>query len=405
MARLSSRRLTWAIGGGVAAVVVCLVLALVVVAPMVKSPQQAAADAAPPAATPITTKAEKKPLSAKIVLRDAVVAGASRNVMPSDALASAAAVVTALPASGAATLQPGTVLAEANGEPLIAMDWPFPAYRDIHADDHGSDVIQLQKTLASLGYSTSDSGSFDALTQSGVKALYSDLGYVALTENASAETSTTSGSSATGDIKKTDASAGARQAEAAAPKKNVFVPARDVVAIPKVGAKITAIPLKVGQKITADTVLVKLDGQSNTVVASTTTDRALRIKPGAIGLLTTAEGEQFPVSVTAVAKALTDVAGLGQGIRIDAAFEGKVAPVTTSGSTVRLEITTANVAEGLVLPITAIYSTPDGNSYVIPAGAPDSRISVTVGANVDGWVEIKPGSERKENASVIVGWK
>jgi multidrug efflux pump subunit AcrA (membrane-fusion protein) len=58
---------------------------------------------------------------------------------------------------------------------------------------------------------------------------------------------------------------------------------------------------------------------------------------------------------------------------------------------------------GIVLPITAIYSTQDGASYVIPASDPREHITVDLGENVDGWVAIKGDSALKEGEEVILG--
>lgn len=384
---------------GASALVVALVAGLVAfVFPQVRTPQQVAAEAAPPSSAPITATAETRALTAKVVMRAAVVPGAAVELRPSDALAAAGMVVTAIPAAAATTVEAGRVVVEANGEPLIAMQWPFPAYRDIRAGDTGPDVAQLQKTLAALGYATSSSRVFDDRTRSALKRLYSDRGY-----KAPSGQSSTSGSGASPAAEPGD---GGRSSVAAVGGQNeVFLPARQVLVIPKASSSLTSIPIKVGEKITAETILAKLDAQANTVLASTSPDRASKVKPGATGTLIGAAGEHYAVTVTAVASALAEVPGLGQGVRIDLSFvdPAKAAPVSPSGSTSKLEISTGSTAEGLVVPITAIYSTPDGTSYAIPASDRNKRITVTTGANIDGWVEIRPGSELKEGGSVIIG--
>lgn len=374
--RQSRRKQLWVIGGAsvvVAGLVACLV---VFVFPQLRTPQQMAAEAAPPPPSAITAMAEKRALSAKAVMRAVVIPGAAVDLRPSDALAAAGTVVTAIPAASAKTVEPGKVLVEANGEPLIAMNWPFPAYRDIRADDAGPDVVQLQKTLARLGYATGSTGVFDVRTRSGLKQLYSDRGY-----RAPAGSPSSSGTN------------------------EVYLPAHHVLVVPKPSSALTSIPIKIGEKIGAETVLAKLDAQANTVVASTTADRASKVKPGATGTLTGPTGEQYAVTVAAVASSVAEVAGLGQGVRIDLGFgdPARTVPVTSGGASLRLELVTGSTAEGLVVPITAIYSTPDGTSYVIPAEDQNKRITVTAGANIDGWVEIKPGSDLKEGDVVVLG--
>lgn len=364
------------------------------VLPQLRTPQQMAAEAAPPAPSPITAVAERRALSAKVVMRAVVAPGAAFELKPSDALVAAGTVVTSIPAASATTVSIGTVVVEVNGEPLIAMNWPFPAYRDIQADDTGPDVVQLQKTLRGLGYPTGSTGTFDARTRTGLKQLYAKLGYKAPTARPSAASGLAGG-----------ADSSASSTPAGAVQREVFLPARQVLVIPNPRSVLTSIPVKVGQKIGADAVLARLDGQLSTVVASTTAERASKVKPGATGTLTGAAGEQYPVKVTAIASAVADVPGLGQGMKINLTFAdpARTAPVSAEGASTRLEISTGSTAEGLVVPVTAIYSAPDGLNYVIPASDPNRRVAVTVGATIDGSVEIKPGSELKEGDVVVLG--
>lgn len=393
----SKRKRLWLVGG-VTAVVIALVAGLVLfVFPQVRTPQQLAAEAAPPPPSLITAVVKRRALSAKVVMRATVAPGPAFDLKPSDALATAGMVVTSIPAASATTLVSGTVVVEANGEPLIAMNWPFPAYRDIRAGDAGPDVVQLQKTLARLGYATGGTGIFDASTRKGLKQLYSDRGYKAPAGPASSGQGTGQGS-ASGDR-------GGSSSAASIGSNEVYLAARQVLVVPKPSSAVTMIPIKVGERITAETVLAKLDGQASAVVASTTPERASKVKAGAIGRLTSAGGEQYEVKVTAVASAVAEVSGLGQGVKIDLAFgdSARAAPVSAEGATSRLEISTGSTVEGLVVPVTAIYSMEDGSSYVVPRSDVNQRIAVTVGANIDGSVEIKPGSELKEGDVVVLG--
>ncbi|BAS18394.1 hypothetical protein AHiyo8_pI66980 (plasmid) [Arthrobacter sp. Hiyo8] len=126
---------------------------------------------------------------------------------------------------------------------------------------------------------------------------------------------------------------------------------------------------------------------------------------GSQGTLT-ANGDSFPVKVTAVGAAPTDVSGLGNGIRVDLSFTDPkvIPPVTGVGTTVKVEIITGpDTGAGLVLPVTAIYSATDGSTYVVPAGAAGSRIPVTVKENIDGWVELATGSNLREGDTVVLG--
>lgn len=372
----------WLISGSITCVVIVISLGTVVF-PALRTPQQLAADAAPPPPAPITVQAENRALNGTVVLRALVAAGASIDLKPSDALIAANPVITALPSSKATSIQTGAVLLEANGEPVIAMNWPFPAYRDLRAGDAGPDVIQLQTTLATLGYASGKTGVFDASTRRGVAQLFTDLGY------------------------KAPGAAGTTSEQPGLPE--VYLPARDVQPIPAVSSPITSIPVNVGQKIVPDLVLAKLDGKVSTVVAGTTIDRAARIAVGNQGTLTAGTPAQtYSVKVTGIAQSVADIPGLGQGVRVDLEFvdPNKAAPVTPNGTTAKLDIATGDPqAKGLILPITAIYTTQDGGSYVIPASKPETRITVELGAQADGWVEVKPTPALKDGDEVVLGTK
>jgi hypothetical protein len=249
------------------------------------------------------------------------------------------------------------------------------------AGDAGPDVAQLQKSLATLGYSSGQTGIFDMPTRSGVAQLFIDRGYKA---------PTTSGTTV----------------DQPGPPE-VYFPARDIQAIPSPSSRITSIPVNVGQKIVPDLVLAKLDGKTNTVIASTTPERATRIAIGNPGTLTAGTpAKSYAVTVTGVAQAVADVPGLGQGVRVDLVFvdPANAALATPNGTTDKLEITTGDAqTKGLVLPITAIYTTQDGASYVIPVWEPETHIAVELGAQADGWIEIKPTPALKDGDEVVLG--
>lgn len=386
------------IGGAFVLGAVLIACLVIFIFPQLRTPQQVAAEAAPPSSSPITAAAEKRAPSAKAVMRAVVAPGPAIDLKPSDALAEAGMVVTSVPAASAKTVEVGAVVIEANGEPLIAMNWPFPAYRDIRADDAGPDVVQLQKTLARLGYATGSTGVFDARTRGDLKRFYSDRGYSVPVGQPSAVASGTSPRAGVAD-------GGGGSSSANGGQNEVFLPARHVLIVPKPSSALTSITIKVGEKIVAESILAKLDAQANTVLASTGADRAAQVKPQSAGVLVGAAGERYPVTVTAVASVVAEVPGLGQGVRIDLGFidPARAAPVSPSGTTLRLEISTGSSIEGLALPISAIYSTPDGVSYVIPASDLNKQIAIITGANIDGWVEIKPGSELKEGDLVVLG--
>lgn len=87
-------------------------------------------------------------------------------------------VVTATPTHQGQRAQPGGVLLEVNGRPVIGLNLPFPLWRDLEPELPGKDVAAVQAALAELGlYGDTVSGVFDAGTQAAVRSLYTLLGY------------------------------------------------------------------------------------------------------------------------------------------------------------------------------------------------------------------------------------
>jgi hypothetical protein len=115
------------------------------------SPEQRAAAAAPPAAAPILAEVESGNL-----LDTRTLSGTIRPTDAFDAVLVAAgggsrSVVTSLNVSKGASVAIGSVVATVNGQPVFALQSPFPLYRDIGVGDSGVDVRSLQDSLKSMG--------------------------------------------------------------------------------------------------------------------------------------------------------------------------------------------------------------------------------------------------------------
>ncbi|BAS18393.1 hypothetical protein AHiyo8_pI66970 (plasmid) [Arthrobacter sp. Hiyo8] len=197
-------------------------------------------------------------------MRGTVAAGATVDIKPDDALVAASMVVTGLPSTGSNELQEGAALVEVDGEPLIAFAWPFPAYRDIHDGDTGPDVKGLQNSLNALSLPTGTTGVFDWLTQEGVAELYQSLGYPVPRQDA------TTAQRSSGGAQSSSSGSNSSDTSTARGTPKVYLPARDVVSVPKSASRLTEVPLHVGQKIAADAILARLDGTQNAAIATTT---------------------------------------------------------------------------------------------------------------------------------------
>ncbi len=147
---------------------------------LVKSPAQQAAEAAAPPASVLTATVEDRVLANTVVTRGSVAASAQYQVTPTGTTqGSNTPVVTAVRTNVGARVQPGAVLLEVSGRPLIVLQGAVPAYRDLKPNDDGNDVAQLQNALKQLGhYHGGDpAGHFGPATKAAVTALYQGLGY------------------------------------------------------------------------------------------------------------------------------------------------------------------------------------------------------------------------------------
>ncbi|MGH3417583.1 MAG: hypothetical protein ACRDSS_14025, partial [Actinocrinis sp.] len=95
---------------------------------LVKSPAQQAAETGPPAASVLTAAVENRVLKNTVVARGTVEAARQVQVTPSGSTqGSATQVVTAVRTKSGARVEPGAVLLEVSGRPLIALPGAVPA--------------------------------------------------------------------------------------------------------------------------------------------------------------------------------------------------------------------------------------------------------------------------------------
>jgi hypothetical protein len=140
-----------------------------------------AALAVPPPPTELYVRAQPGPLTdtwaATVVVRRRHSAELTLQA-PADAQR---AVVSALPGEPDGRLQPGDLVVEVSGRPVIALPGAVPAYRDLGPGDQGTDVRQLRAALCTIGALSvgceDPPDDFDAVTARAVDSLYQQLGY------------------------------------------------------------------------------------------------------------------------------------------------------------------------------------------------------------------------------------
>jgi hypothetical protein len=402
-----------------------------------KSPAQAAAEAAPPAASVVTVPLERRVLSEPMVLRGRVERGASVRVLVPAGASGPDSVITKVNAKAGSRLEEGSVIAVRSGQPLIALVLPFPLYRDITGGETGPDVVEVQRVLRRLGYSVRTSGTVDDTTQRALGRLYSDRGFPAQPGSADAATGLPAAEASVAAAQRAlDAAVAAQSGVAEAQAQlteatrirdglrvsaGPSLPRSAVVRVDKTGRTITTVAISVGTVLdSATAVLLELDGEADFLVANATTDQARLLHPGqAASVVNDATGTTVAVTVDRVGSAVATPAPSGgtdptpssgdeeklSGVEIR--FVAVSAPLPPAGdASYRVDVTTNASAEPvLAAPITAIYSRPDGTSFVTVYRAGTTvDVTVVVGAIAGGWVEITSSDGTlAEGTEVVVG--
>jgi multidrug efflux pump subunit AcrA (membrane-fusion protein) len=145
-----------------------------VVSLMVKSPQQQILDSQAQY-TQITAPVDQKILQKKLIARATVNPAGSQNIYTF--LQASPSIVTGVFVSNGDEVHNGELLAEISGRPIMLFQGQTPAYRTIMPEDNGKDVAELQTDLINLGYSNSQSGTYDDSTQRAISGYYASLGY------------------------------------------------------------------------------------------------------------------------------------------------------------------------------------------------------------------------------------
>ncbi len=373
-----SRR-RWLIAAVAIVMVAGAVLAGAFLGPRLKSPAQAVADAAAPPASLVTAPVERRVLAETVVLRGTVEPGASIKLTVPAGLEGPTAVVTAVRAEPGTRLKEGAVLVEISGSPVFGLVLPFPLYRDLTDGVSGPDVREVQKALSRIGYRNTADGTFSAGTQEALRRFYDARGYQ-VPELVGTTTP---------------------------PTTTPMLPRTHVLRLDQTDRIISAVPVGVGA-VLADpaAVVAELDAGSATITAVASQQQVALLVVGT------------PAEIVDDVRALTSTAVVqtvateptqtdtGAGFLVRFAFSGtELTP--TPNHTVRVSVGAAlDAAPVLAVPITAVYSRPDGTTFVTVVDDQErtTEISVRTGRTAGGWIEITPlDGSVDAGAEVLVG--
>lgn len=144
----------------------------------IQSPAEMAARTAPPEPSRILVPVESRVLSSDVVTRGTVRFGLPQpiSIAPS-AIKGGVGVIATLPRPNTG-FQEGDVILTASGRPVFILRGATPAHRDMSPGMKGGDVLQLEESLARLGFDPGPvDGIYDEKTSAAVESWYRKAGW------------------------------------------------------------------------------------------------------------------------------------------------------------------------------------------------------------------------------------
>ncbi|MBI9115723.1 peptidoglycan-binding protein [Sanguibacter suaedae] len=346
-------------------------------------------------------------------------------------------VVTGVQHGAGELLMPGQVLATVSGRPVIALDLPFPLYRDVLPGDEGDDVRVLQQALAALGFYTGTvDGRYGEGTARAIEALYAGAGasapspsaeadaLVAAAEDAVAEALAAESTSSSDTGAPDGPTAAAVSARAVADARTDLTEARFAALTPLPMSEVTRVGAEgatvltvagVGTVLGEDplatlrsgspSVTARVDAAQVTAFEIGSTVQTTKVgDPGvaheatvvAIGEFDTGGGDEGALPGRDITLSLDDATGLEDGSDI---------LVTATG--------TAPAVEGLSVPVVALREDAGSTFVLRDAGGdgsgnssaigPEDRVDVDVLATNDGYAIVDAADLREGDRVVVSG--
>ncbi|WP_354641198.1 peptidoglycan-binding domain-containing protein [Kitasatospora camelliae] len=412
---------------------------------VIRSSAQVAAEQPPPPADVLTAAVERRVLVDSVVLRGQVTAVQTVVVTPVPP-GGGRAVITRLPVPAGGSVEPGRPIAEVSGRPVFALPGELPVYRDLRPGTTGPDVKQLQQALETLGFTSAGDapGTYGPKTAAAVKSFYTSQGYDPLPAQpdgparvAAAEDAVTAGQRAVEDARDARRAAAGTSGSTAARRKETratedltklrqrlteaqdaaaaMVPATEVVYLTGFPARVDAVAGRIGGDVTGGLLTVSAGAL---VAKATLTPAQKRLVQ--VGQTASIVSEQNGLTTTATVASVSDgqLTGPGTGTADgggtgpQTAFQmvlqpGRPLDPGSLGEEVRLTVQAAASTEPvLVVPVSAVASTPDGKTQVtVVRDGRREQVEVVCGMTGGGSVEVRPveGAVLADGEQVVVG--
>lgn len=185
-----------------------------------ESPEDARAVVAAPEPSLIAVPIESVALSNDVVVRgDAEFEGAVDLVLDAALGDGASRVVTGRVPEVDSIVEEGDVAIEVSGRPVFILEGDLPAFREFKPGIEGDDVLQLEESLARLGYLTVEPDKlYGAATEDAIAAMFEAIGYEAPAASTGEETALDNARDAVENARENLADANDRLSEALEPE-------------------------------------------------------------------------------------------------------------------------------------------------------------------------------------------
>ena len=330
------------------------------------SPEQRAARDRPPAPTELTVPIQRRNLTETLVGRFTVAGAITQTITLPSGAGSDRPVVTSAPLTAGSELVHGAVVAHVAGQPVIAFEGPFNPYRDLRQADTGPDVELVQRNLAAMGFNVRVSGVLDAATERGLRSLMGRLG-----ARPPAPASPTV----------------AEDGTASRPDPMVLLPAGRWIAVADLPARVAATTIVVGGDLATEPATITAASGPLVLATRLPVDAGDRIGPGMSASVAFDDGSAATGSVVTASPSGPTADGRDElwTIAIDPAPDP-----ARNGAAGRVEVALAQAPEALTVPIAALDRDAEGATAVVVVEGRERRtVRVTVGVQVDGWVELE----------------
>jgi hypothetical protein len=365
---------------------------------IVRSPAQVAADAKAPEPTLLTAAVQTGTIRQSLVLRGTINVGKTVDVSPPlpDGVQP---IVTRKSVKKGAAIVAGRSVMEIAYRPLFVLPGSIPMIRDLTQGTSGQDVAQLQEALRSVGWESYDrAGYFGTSTATALANLYRSAGYVMPTVLPN-EPDAASGSGGDKAQDSSDEQPKRRPVPLGVAKQS------EIAFVKGLPGRVRDFGAPVGSPITGVAVSIAISDPTITAASDPTDAQSLR-KGMKVSLSSPDGSPNLGGKIKSVGEPQQDEASQAFVAQVAITSDGDLPP-SAVGKDVQVSVDLAAEAKpGLVVPLSAIYSTASGATTVTKVSGKSSKVvEVQVTDSGDGLAQIVPsdGGSLQKGDLVEVG--